>query len=288
MSKLSVKEESGCRRLLTMLPKDDLLALKDTVTNRLIAVESAEEAVQAIITYSQDAEELLKRKKVHRDVIFKYLANEGVAMPPNAQKYNLVRRTLELWSSEEMPKPKSENNAAFSSDKTADGLSDLAALGKEFCQWFFCLFNSQNTTQVQPVQNWGPQRFWQDVRLRLLLHAGEQRVEEFNGAELVSRRLHALVGEERLLFCPNLEGLGLKCVSSPHGFVLVAVAGTIHRDSVWLGIFEQAFGLIRSPLDSNRWKIKFVNVKVEAQSAITDRHLPVITYDSNELLSLCN
>ncbi|XP_052004764.1 uncharacterized protein C3orf38-like isoform X2 [Xyrauchen texanus] len=246
MSKLSVKEESGCRRLLTMLPKDDLLALKDTVTNRLIAVESAEEAVQAIITYSQDAEELLKRKKVHRDVIFKYLANEGVAMPPNAQKYNLVRRTLELWSSEE------------------------------------------NTTQVQPVQNWGPQRFWQDVRLRLLLHAGEQRVEEFNGAELVSRRLHALVGEERLLFCPNLEGLGLKCVSSPHGFVLVAVAGTIHRDSVWLGIFEQAFGLIRSPLDSNRWKIKFVNVKVEAQSAITDRHLPVITYDSNELLSLCN
>ncbi|XP_051563879.1 uncharacterized protein C3orf38-like [Myxocyprinus asiaticus] len=288
MSQLSVKEQSGCRRLLTLLPKEDLLALTDTVTNRLIAVGSTKEAIEAIITYSQNAEELLKRKKVHRDVIFKYLANEGVAILPNMEKYQLVRRTLEFWSSDEMLKPKSENTTTVSSDKTGDGLSDLAALGKQFCQWFFCLLNSQNPTQGQPVQDWGPQHFWQDVRLRLLLCTGEQRVEEFNGAELVSQRLHALVGEERLLFCPNLEGLGLKCVSSPHGLVFVAVAGTIHRNSACLGIFEQVFGLIRSPLNNNHWKIKFVNVKVEAQSAITDRQLPVITYDSNELLSLCN
>lgn len=60
------------------------------------------EAIEAIITYSQDAEELLKRKKVHRDVIFKYLANEGVAMLPNSDKHQLVRRTIEFWSSGEV------------------------------------------------------------------------------------------------------------------------------------------------------------------------------------------
>lgn len=174
------------------------------------------------------------------------------------------------------------------SDDVGDGLSDLPALGNQFCQWFFTLLNSQNPIQGQPAQDWGPQHFWPDVRLRLLSCTGEQHVDEFNGAELVSQRLHAFAGQERLLFCPNLEGQGLKCMSSAHGLVLVAVAGTIHRDNACLGIFEKVFGLIRSPMDNNRWKIKNVNIKVEAQNAITDRKLPVITYDSKELLSLCD
>lgn len=42
MSKLSVTEQSGCKKLLKLLSEDDLLALKDTVTNRMIVVESAE------------------------------------------------------------------------------------------------------------------------------------------------------------------------------------------------------------------------------------------------------
>ncbi|XP_026074258.1 uncharacterized protein C3orf38-like [Carassius auratus] len=285
MSKLSMKEQSGCRKLLRLLTLDDLFALKDTVTNRLIAVESTQEAIEAIITYSQDAEELLKRKKVHRDVIFKYLANEGVAMLPNSEKQQLIRRTIEYWSSGEISNR--EKNTMVSED-VGDGLSDLLALGSQFCQWFFTLLNSQNPTQGQPAQDWGPQHFWPDVRLRLLSCAGEQRVDEFNGAELVSQRLHAFAGQEGLLFCPNLEGQGLKCISSAHGLVLVAVAGTIHREDACLGIFEKVFGLIRSPMDNNRWKIKIVNIKVEAQNAITDRKLPVITYDSKEMLRLCD
>lgn len=58
------------------------------------------EAIEAIIIYSQSAEELLKRKKVHRDVIFKYLATESVFPTPNSDKHQLVKRTLELWSSD--------------------------------------------------------------------------------------------------------------------------------------------------------------------------------------------
>lgn len=55
------------------------------------------EAVEAIIAYSQSAEELLKRRRVHRDIIFKYLAKEGVAVPPSSEKQQLIKRTLELW-----------------------------------------------------------------------------------------------------------------------------------------------------------------------------------------------
>jgi len=68
----------------------------------LLSISLSTEAIEAIITYSKDAEELLKRKKVHRDVIFKYLANEGVAILPNSEKHQLVLRTIELWSSGEV------------------------------------------------------------------------------------------------------------------------------------------------------------------------------------------
>ncbi|XP_062862468.1 uncharacterized protein C3orf38 homolog [Trichomycterus rosablanca] len=277
MSVVSGSEQEGCRKLLNLLPVDDLLALNDTVTNRLIAVESSKEAIEAIIAYSQSAEELLKRKKVHRDVIFKYLSTEGVTVPPNSEKHQLVKRTLELWSS-------GNDSQSQASVTQANGLADLTALGKQFCQWFFQLWNSQNPLAGQPVQDWGPQHFWNDAKLLLVSHTGNHQREEFLGAELMSQRLFALVGQEQLLFCPNLEQEGLKCLTSPHGLVLVAVAGTIHRTSTCLGIFEQVFGLIRDPLENNRWKIQLVHLRIKGQ--LGKEMKPAVTYDSNELLQL--
>lgn len=60
---------------------------------------STAEAKETILAFTKNAEELLRRKKVQRDLIFKYLATEGVAMPPNSEKHMLIKRTLELWSS---------------------------------------------------------------------------------------------------------------------------------------------------------------------------------------------
>lgn len=57
------------------------------------------EAMETIIGFTKNAEELLRRKKVYRDLIFKFLAKEGVVMPTNSEKHQLVKRTLELWSS---------------------------------------------------------------------------------------------------------------------------------------------------------------------------------------------
>ena len=57
------------------------------------------DAMAAIVSYSNDAAELLKRRKVQRDIIFKYLAKEGIVMPMNSDKTVLLKRTLEFWSS---------------------------------------------------------------------------------------------------------------------------------------------------------------------------------------------
>uniref|UniRef100_A0A0E9XT62 Uncharacterized protein n=1 Tax=Anguilla anguilla TaxID=7936 RepID=A0A0E9XT62_ANGAN len=54
--------------------------------------------MDAILTCSKSAEELLKRRKVYREVIFKYLISEGIAMPPDADKNQLARRAMLFWA----------------------------------------------------------------------------------------------------------------------------------------------------------------------------------------------
>uniref|UniRef100_A0A8B9Z3I4 Chromosome 3 open reading frame 38 n=1 Tax=Buteo japonicus TaxID=224669 RepID=A0A8B9Z3I4_9AVES len=56
------------------------------------------EAIHAILVYSQNVEELLKRRKVYREIIFKYLAAQGIPMPPSSEKHLLIDRVKQYWS----------------------------------------------------------------------------------------------------------------------------------------------------------------------------------------------
>lgn len=294
MTGLSETERVGCRRLLGTMSNGDLSLLCDTVTNKMITVENPTEAMEAILAYTKDAEELLKRKKVHRNLIFMYLAQEGIVMPPNSEKHVLVKRTLDHWSSGKVLVASETRLLAAEMNIKPDQMEPNASfnplvLGQQFCQWFFQLLNSQNLSRGQQPQDWGPQHFWPDAKLRLISSTDSHQTEEFEGAELVSLRLLALAKDECLIFSPNLEPHGLRVTSSAHGLVLVAVAGTIHRDASCLGIYEQAFGLIRSPQDSNSWKIKFVNLRIRGRDILmgAEELSPSLTLDSNELQLLC-
>lgn len=64
----------------------------------LTSVPFFAEAIQAILVYSQNVEELLRRRKVYREIIFKYLAAQGVAVPPSSEKHLLIERVRQLWS----------------------------------------------------------------------------------------------------------------------------------------------------------------------------------------------
>ncbi|XP_006008793.1 uncharacterized protein C3orf38 homolog [Latimeria chalumnae] len=288
----SAREKTGCQEILELLQRDDLFSLKDTVTNRLVTVEGKQEAIQAILAYSQSAKELLKRKKVHRDVIFIYLAKHGVVMPPSSEKPQLIERALEYWK-EPAAESDLEPKTAFKKKSEAETQANenksscpYQAMGEQFCQWFFQLLNSQNPVLAQKQGDWGPQHFWEDVTLKLNYSTSEEQSEEFHGAELVSLRLLALVKDELLLLNPNLDASGVKCAISAHGLVVVAVAGTIHRDTLCLGIFEQIFGLIRCPLGDNNWKIKNVTLRIKGRNTLqyaTSVPPPTIEYQSKEL-----
>lgn len=124
-------------------------------------------------------------------------------MPPNSEKHQLVKRTLELWSSgkvrmiridqfsechserqhfvpfrqvdtgERVPQEPNGSNqsrgteTAVSKQMTTEGDFNPQTLGQQFCQWFYQLLNSQNPSLGHQPQDWGPQHFWPDVKLRL-------------------------------------------------------------------------------------------------------------------------
>lgn len=91
------------RARLCVLTFGVIIALTDnymiTLSCTFCSSGSSVEAQETILSFTKNAEELLRRKKVHRDLIFKYLVAEGVAMPPNSEKHTLIKRTLELWCS---------------------------------------------------------------------------------------------------------------------------------------------------------------------------------------------
>ncbi|XP_078264876.1 uncharacterized protein C3orf38-like isoform X1 [Rhinoraja longicauda] len=253
--------------------------------------------MNAILSYSQSAEELLKRKKIHREILFQYLAKHNIVTPIHAEKYQLIQRIMDYWR-EDIAATQETNADASTSGNDAPQIElatnhkeDYQAMGLQFCKWFYNLLNSQNPLVEERSAEWGPQHFWEDAKLKFSYQTSEQQLEEYTGAVLVSLRLLALTKDEHLFLNPNLTGGGLKCIHSPHGLVIIAVAGTIHRDAVCLGIFEQIFGLIRCPNNENNWKMKLIHLKITGQGAMSSSlqsneasQPPIIKYESNELL----
>jgi hypothetical protein len=306
MSGLSHLESEGCRNLLGLLDNDEIIALCDTITNRLVQPVDRQDAIHAILVYSQNVEELLRLKKVHREVILKYLAKQGVVVPPTAEKHNLIQYAKDYWGKQsrklkDTAEPVTETEdiqlleQQAKEDKAAEKV-DFRRLGEEFCHWFFELLNSQNPFLGPPQNDWGPQPFWHDAKLRFYYNTSEQNMVDYQGAEIVSLRLLSLAKEEFLFLSPNLDSQGPKCVSSPHGLVMVGVAGTVHRGNSCLGTFEQIFGLIRSSFVENIWKIKFINLRIIGGSSLTPESVlkPSVTFKLSDLeafynvITLCN
>ena len=58
------------------------------------------EALDAILLYSSNPLQLLRRKKVKREHLYTYLAENQHVAAPSADKATLIRKTLELWGTQ--------------------------------------------------------------------------------------------------------------------------------------------------------------------------------------------
>ena len=77
----------------------DLTSLAQTVTSRLIVPETNGEAVSAIILHTDRPIDLLRRKKVKKEFLFKYLNAKRVSIEATADKATIIAAVLQLWGS---------------------------------------------------------------------------------------------------------------------------------------------------------------------------------------------
>ncbi|XP_078088970.1 uncharacterized protein C3orf38 homolog [Mustelus asterias] len=416
MTQFSVMQKLGCTEILQSLNYSDLFALKDTVASKQINAWTTKEAINVILNCSQNAEELLKRRKVVREAILKYLITHDVVTSASADKQQLIDKVLSYWVQEEWKrkavinqtkhnilvqarnqeleqktkekaakaklevlaqevkmakrdldqarqvedqlkrqmeeqarkqkeervrqadeqmrrqvkkqmKKQAEEQARSELEEQikrkvqeqmreqaqdeakrqlelqmnihfnvmqseapplTNGDFDCQVIGEEFCQWFFVLLNSQNPSFGRQPEEWGPQHFWEDAILQFAYSVKEHHTEHHQSSVMVSQRLLSLVKDEQLLFNPNIGQNGMRCVTSPHGIVAIAVAGTIHKNIQCLGIFEQLFGLVRTPVGRSNWKIKYVNLQMKALSGQQEIIQPSLSIELPALMAHLN
>jgi len=98
---LTEKEKHGISELLDRMTISDLQSLAQTVTSRLLVPENSMEAIQAIILHTDKASDLLKRRKIKKELLFKYLHFKRVPIEAISDKHLHVTKVLEVWESSE-------------------------------------------------------------------------------------------------------------------------------------------------------------------------------------------
>jgi len=163
-------------------------------------------------------------------------------------------------------------------DRTLRQLADDQEFATQFTAWFYAKLNGVNDAP----NDFGVEHFFHDATLALLvISAGpDNSVEQFEGADLVVRRLVALIADERLVLNANQSEDGIRGMSDPHGRRVVFVCGTVHRGNAVLGLFEQQFGLVRDPAAENNWKICSMRL---AMSTRAPSQLPTLALTQNML-----
>ncbi|CAF1331360.1 unnamed protein product [Adineta ricciae] len=239
-------EQLGAQELLSLLGDDELMSVKETVTKSIIKTNTKAETIDACLKCSQSAMQLLRRKKIRRDILMQYLARKSIPVVAGTDKVRLIKQIIEFWNSGSSP-------AITANQAVPTILPTIYQLSHQFTEWFYTSWNTLTT--------FSPEHFFPDCELTLV-HENQHRVL---GSYYVCDILRSYVATQNLRFCPNIPSN--KAEESKHGLVLVQIHGTIHQHGTCVGIFDQAFGLVRDPNHSNNYLIKFTFLNMQTQTA---------------------
>jgi len=255
---LHEKEKKGIIDILKLMPEEEVRMLAQTVTSNMIITTTVEEAMDAIMLHSPTAESVLLRKRVSREILFKYLHNNSVPTI-TTDKGTMVRKILHMW--ECVPH---EESASVIPKTPQLGLEahEIDEMAQQFTVWFYSLLN-----QCQL----GMEHFWPDCSMCLVSSSEKycSKLEITNSAADVVQLIWDTKAHNNLHFNPNVSHEGVQGRTDLHGLVMVLACGTLHQQDRCVGIFEQLFGLIRDPSACNNWKIKYTNLNLKGTSNIT-------------------
>jgi hypothetical protein len=129
--------------------------------------------------------------------------------------------------------------------------SNTHQLSREFAEWFYTAWNT--------LANFTSDHFFPDCQLTLI-HDNHHRIL---GSYYVCDMLRSYIVNQELRFCPNIQSN--KAQESRHGLVVIQISGTIHQRGTCIGVFDQAFGLVRDPVHGNNYLIKFTFLNMQTQ-----------------------
>ncbi|KAL1420881.1 hypothetical protein MTO96_004259 [Rhipicephalus appendiculatus] len=230
---LTEREQQGLSKIIGALELADVIALAQTVTCKQVKLTERSEAERAILSGTQNPADLLRRKKILRELLFRYLWSESVFVAPALAKSDLINACLQHWQEDNALK--SGQFPANGTDK--DGKTSEASfqekLGTEFTNWFFAQLNSEG-------EKLGHQHFFPNCQLRV------QCFEKLAGRENPPRVLSIRGSEPASRFLWQLAG---GC--SPHVPSQCAL-GQVRSGGTWTGAHQ--------PTESDVWKLQFVEV----------------------------
>ncbi|CAG2066915.1 unnamed protein product [Timema podura] len=228
------------------------------------------------IGIGQHVKSILNRKKVYKEIIFKYLHQRNVDVVPSLEKKTLVNIILNFWQSEYTPRQVLNSQESASSTKleeskisSCETVPYADELALKFSDWYFNLLNQ--SIQAGAGATLGTEHFWQDCNITIKMASASGTLEELvcSGASETVKLLCSTCSQNRLYFNPNLSQEGVRGRSDPHGVVAVLACGTLHTEQTCIGMFEQMFVLVRDVQALNNWKIKSTKLNLRSMAVTT-------------------
>ncbi|CAH0546650.1 unnamed protein product [Brassicogethes aeneus] len=293
MISTNAKATHGLQEILSKFDDADLHILTTTVTQGLLKnkIKSRQEAINAILQYSPDAQSILKRKIVTKEILFSYLHEQNVPVQLPLKKTDLIEKIAEYWKLEKslqfLTYSDSDQSSNFSSnsskekndsellivsndssevntvEKNGTQESNVEELANQFVKWFYSMVNEKEDIS---------EHFYPDAKCKITWF--DQGIETTKNVENnpkdIDEVLRYLKLQNDMYFNPNFSKKAIQGRMDPHGLVMVLVCGTLHSKDNCIGVFEQVFALARDPFCDNNWKIKNteLNLRIKIVNAL--------------------
>lgn len=247
------------------------------------------EALNAIFLHSSSTHSILNRKLITKEILFKYLHSNKVAVKSEFTKQLLIDKIIEFWegNNRQVQRKESEDvidttNECYevemiedeTQEKTAENFDSpehfpINQMSRKFAAWFYSKLNCRNLQAFD---------FWRECECSVQFF--NQKVcaieETHNGSESVAEICRELKDKYELYFNLNESHSGTQGRIDRHGLVLVLSCGSLHKINELVGIFESVFALSRDPFTENNWKINRISLKLHNFGSQSNSIAPVL------------
>jgi len=198
---LSESEKAVTRTILSYLTEEETFFLAETVSQRIVQAQTLIEAEDVVLQFSNDFEQLLKRQKMKREYLLRFIMENRLPNRDNrdfinAEKRTLIREILDFTSgggnvavttttttsTDAASSTTSTNNVqnidSSSSSSTTAAALDAGSMALLFAKWFYAMFNAfpqqrrllmANPSTMSPDDSnlFGPHHFVENCCLNL-------------------------------------------------------------------------------------------------------------------------